>query len=176
MDVKIESAQPYETVEAPQAEIPEWIKFAGNETGGLPAGIEEGTPIAIRLRQGTELAVFAGDSFDLTLGDWDHDDHEKDIVAYRLLSVKEAREFIGAQAVIEHVSPQLEKQLDHCTTVINDLKQQFGNPLFESLMPKIVATLRCPGGKYKSVTANATKSEAWLLQQVMPAFSEPPKD
>ncbi|WP_299940513.1 hypothetical protein [uncultured Microbulbifer sp.] len=176
MDVKIESAQPYETVEAPKVETSEWINFSGNETADLPAGIEPDAPIAIRLRQGTEMVVFAGDSFDLPLGDWDHDDHEKDIVAYRLLSAEEAREFIRAQAVIEYFSGHLEEEIDRWHVLVEDLKVKFSNPLFKCLMPKLVVALHCPADcEHKAVTANASKSQAWVLQQVMPAFSEPSK-
>ncbi|WP_299946651.1 hypothetical protein [uncultured Microbulbifer sp.] len=176
MDVQIKSVEPTEEIQAPKPEMPEWTKFAGNETADLPAGIEADTPIAIRLRQGTELAVFAGDSFDLPLGDWDHDDHEKDIVAYRLLSAEEAREFIRAQAVIEYFSGHLEEEIDRWHVLVEDLKVRFSNPLFKCMMPKLVVALHCPADcEHKAVTANTSKSQAWLLQQVMPAFSEPSK-
>ncbi|MEW5248632.1 hypothetical protein [Microbulbifer discodermiae] len=177
MDVRIESAQPHETAEASQAEISGWTKFAGNETGKLPAGIEAGTPIAIRLCQGAEHAVFASDSFELPLGEWDHIDHEKDIVAYRLMSAKESRELIEAQAVTDHVSEELTKMLDQCEAAINDLQAKFSNPLLEYMMPKLAAALHTPGSfGYRAATANIGKSGCWVLQQAMPAFSEPSKD
>ncbi|WP_299945958.1 hypothetical protein [uncultured Microbulbifer sp.] len=177
MEIQLESTQPPVTTQKPvQPETPEWTKFAGNETGDLPAGIEADTPIAIRLREGKELFAFAGDSFDLPLGDWDHDDHEKDIVAYRLLSPKDAREFIGAQAVIKYVSRHLEEDIDHWARLTHALKARFDNPLLEYMLPKLVAALRSPEGcGHKAVAANVTQSEAWVLQQAMPAFSEPSK-
>ncbi|MFS1524482.1 hypothetical protein ACL7TT_10265 [Microbulbifer sp. 2304DJ12-6] len=177
MEVQTISAEPTEELQAPKLEMPEWKKFAGNETADLPVGIEEGTPIAIRLRQGTEHAVFAGDSFDLPLGDWDHGDHEKDIVAYRLLSAEEAREFIEAQAVIKYFSKRLDREINHWGNLVYELKARFSKPLFEHMLPKLVAAFRVPEGcGHKAVTANASKSQAWILQQVMPAFSEPSKD
>ncbi|WKD51701.1 hypothetical protein [Microbulbifer spongiae] len=139
MQVTIESAQPDETVEAPKAETPEWINFSGNETADLPAGIEPDAPIAIRLREGTELCAFAGDSFDLPLGNWDHADHEKDIVAYRLLSAKEARKFIEAKAVIKYVSKHLDGEIDHWAGLVHDLKARYDNPYLNTCCPSLLA-------------------------------------
>ncbi|WP_299946927.1 hypothetical protein [uncultured Microbulbifer sp.] len=176
MEIQLESTQSSKTAQPPKAEIPEWTKFTGNETGDLPAGIEPDTPIAVRLRQGTDLAVFAGDSFDLPLGDWDHADHEKDIVAYRLMSAKEAREFIEARAVIRYVSRHLEEDIDHSARLVRALKARFDNPLFEYMLPKLVAAMSSPEGTgHNSIAANVTQSEAWVLQQAMPAFSQPSK-
>ncbi|MDP5208875.1 hypothetical protein [Microbulbifer sp. 2205BS26-8] len=176
MDVQTISAEPTEAVQSVKAEIPEWTKFAGNKTGNPPAGVEKGTPIAIRLRDGTELAVFAGDSFDLPMGDWDHADHEKDIVAYRLLSAEEKEEFSKASVLIKSSTKELEKTLDHCKATINLLKGMARDPLLAYMVPKLVAALRCPDGKYKGVAANASKSSNWVLQQTMQAFREPSKD
>ncbi|WP_299948220.1 hypothetical protein [uncultured Microbulbifer sp.] len=166
MDVELINAKFSDFDQTPQFTTPEWIIISSGDGQDFPGEIEEGTPIAIRLNDGREAAVFFGDSFDVSVGDWES------IVAYRLLSAKEAQNFIEANRVIKQQSVCLEAMLNQCEKIIIDLKTRFSNPLFEHMLPKLVAAFGSPEGcGHKGIAANVTQSENLVLQHTIPMLN-----
>lgn len=73
------------TNKAPQPSADGWIPWEGGERP-----VEHGTKVDVRHRDGNQYQGFAGYSIALR---WDHDNHPRDIIAYRVVKEPPAQAF-----------------------------------------------------------------------------------